>query len=65
MANCPNIDGCKLYPLFTLAGTLSVWKTNYCGGDFSRCARYRLSQQAKPVPDNLLPNGALLRKGGK
>lgn len=51
-----------MYPLFTMSGMLSVWKTNYCADKFTQCARYKLSTEAKPVPDNLLPNGKLLRK---
>ena len=52
-----------MYALFRHAGTLSVWKTNYCTSTFENCARYRLSREARPVADNLLPNGTLLRKG--
>ena len=61
MDHCPNLDGCRLFPLFTLAGTLRVWKDNYCGGRYTDCARYRRALLAIKVPDNLLPNGTLLR----
>lgn len=62
MGKCANMDSCRMYSLFTLAGTLRIWKENYCTDKFENCARFKLSKQLKPVPDNLLPNGTLLRK---
>jgi hypothetical protein len=56
------MPSCRLYPLFTFAGTLNVWKTNYCTSGFAKCARYERTRRAEPVPDNLLPNGQLLKK---
>jgi hypothetical protein len=51
-----------MYALFTFAGTLGVWKINYCTSNYQNCARYERAQQAEPIPDNLLPNGKLLQK---
>ena len=62
MADCPNMPTCRMYPMFSLAGSLEVWKQNYCTADFSRCARFQQTCEARTVPDNLLPNGALLKK---
>ncbi len=62
MANCPHMESCRLFPLFTMSGTLAVWKTNYCSDKFAECARFKLATEARPVPDNLLPNGQLLKK---
>ena len=56
------MKGCRMYSLFKLAGTLKVWQLNYCTANFELCARFRLSKEARPVPDNLLPNGTLLKK---
>ncbi len=50
-----------MYRLLKLSGTLATWKINYCNGDYSRCERYRLAAEGRPVPINLMPNGALLR----
>ena len=50
-----------MYALLKLSGTLATWKINYCNADFSRCERYRLSSAGRPIPVNLMPNGALLR----
>lgn len=58
---CPNTLSCEMYDLLKLAGTLAIWKTNYCNSDFERCERHKLSSSGRPVPRNLLPNGVLLR----
>lgn len=60
MKSCTHLFDCPLFAVFTMNSALSVWKTNYCTADFSRCARYRLSQAGQPVPQNLLPNGKTL-----
>ena len=61
---CSHIDGCELYPLFSQRSLLEVWKTNYCYGDFARCARYQLSCGGETVPQTLLPNGKHLAIDG-
>jgi hypothetical protein len=40
---------------------LRYWRTSYCDADFKRCARYRLAQEGKAVPVNLLPSGNLMK----
>ena len=60
--NCPHMGGCAMFGLFSLAGTLATWKTNYCSADYARCERFQRSLQGRTVPNNLMPNGALLRK---
>ena len=50
-----------MYELLTLSGTLRTWQSRYCKADYEQCARHRLSVEGKPVPQNLMPNGALLR----
>jgi hypothetical protein len=61
---CPHERGCEVYPLFSISSALQTWKIMYCHSDFSRCKRYKLASEGKPVPLNLLPNGVLLRKPG-
>jgi hypothetical protein len=51
-----------MFGLFSLAGALATWKTNYCSAEFRRCERYQRALQGRVVPNNLMPNGALLRK---
>jgi hypothetical protein len=54
---CPHIDSCEMFPIFSQKALLNVWKVNYCEADFTRCARYRLACAAEVVPLTLLPNG--------
>jgi hypothetical protein len=58
---CPHAARCEMYDLLQLSGTLATWKINYCSADFTRCARYKLAAENKPVPINLMPNGVRLR----
>jgi len=53
-----------MFGIFTYSGTLGAWKARYCTGDFTACARFQTSSLGKPVPINLMPNGALLKKQG-
>ncbi len=59
-AECPHKKNCPMFSLFRLAGALRTWQIRYCDADFEGCARFRLSQQGRPVPQNLMPNGATL-----
>jgi hypothetical protein len=58
--SCENVEGCPLFPLFSIKSSLALWKTYYCEADYSRCARLRLRAAGELVPPNLLPNGKLL-----
>lgn len=57
MAQCPHMESCEMYSLFSHSGTLAVWKINYCTSEFTRCARYQRSLEGRLVPITLLPNG--------
>lgn len=48
---------CPMYGLFSLKGTLEIWKVNYCRGPYETCARYKMSREGRTVPISLLPNG--------
>lgn len=61
--SCEHTASCAMYALFKHSGTLAVWQINYCSGDYKRCARYMLSVEGKPVPLDLMPNGARLGGG--
>ena len=56
------MQSCKMYGLFRLAGTLETWKVRYCTNEFTTCERFNLSAKGGHVPDNLLPNGQLLKR---
>jgi hypothetical protein len=51
------VTSCELFPKFGLQGSLKVWQTFYCEGDYERCARYRLARIGGHPAPNLLPNG--------
>jgi hypothetical protein len=59
--DCPHMTACPMYALLKLSGTLKTWQSRYCQADYVQCARHRLSQNGESVPQNLMPNGALLR----
>lgn len=66
---CSHVSTCELFPKFGLRGSLKVWNTFYCQGQFERCERYQRALRGEPVSPCLLPNGkelnldVLLRAG--
>lgn len=60
MQSCPRVASCPLFAQFKVKSSLKVWQAFFCEGQYDRCARYKLTVQAKPVPLNLLPNGRVL-----
>ena len=60
--DCEHMTDCAMYQLFTLSGTLAVWQTRYCQDKFENCERYKKTQRGEVVPNNLMPNGRLLKK---
>jgi hypothetical protein len=61
--DCPHVTDCPMFSLFNLKSTLEIWKIRYCSSDnHTSCERYRLTERGQPVPQNLMPSGALLRK---
>ncbi|MDD9936405.1 MAG: hypothetical protein OXT09_22530 [Myxococcales bacterium] len=63
--DCPHIEGCEMYTLLKLSGTLKAWQSRYCCADYKECARFKLSADNRRVPINLMPNGAYLRSNDK
>jgi len=61
---CPHSSTCPLFEKFTQNSLLEFWKDRYCNVDdrWPNCARYELSEQGKPVPLTLMPNGSELGK---
>jgi len=54
---CAHITSCELFPKFGMRGSLKVWTSFYCEGNFENCDRYKRSLRGEPVPPHLLPNG--------
>jgi hypothetical protein len=62
---CPNSGSCPLFPLFSRPGFLRVWQIHYCEADYSKCERFKLGREGKPVPQTMLPNGQSLTALGR
>jgi len=60
MAECSHTTNCALFPMISVNSALKVWRTFYCEGKWTECARYKLSLENKAVPSNLLPNGKVI-----
>jgi len=50
-----------MFRLLKLAGTLRTWQIRYCSAGYQECARFKLAEQNRPVPQSLMPNGQHLR----
>lgn len=35
------------------------WVEEYCKGDYRSCVRYKMEEEGRAHPDNMLPNGKL------
>ncbi len=60
MAACSHTTDCTLFPMISVNSALKVWRTFYCEGRWTECARYKLSLKGKSVLPNLLPNGKII-----
>jgi len=65
-AKCVYVEGCPMYNHFTTAVRiiqLQPFLKDYClsGEHYLDCARYKIKKQGKEAPDNLLPDGKILK----
>ena len=59
---CSHVNSCEMYSLLKLSGSLKIWQSRYCmSAGHTECSRYKLSVTGRPVPINLMPNGATLQ----
>ena len=60
MADCELLKGCLFFndKMPPERGMGAIYKTTYCQGDSSKCARYRVAKTLgrEKVPANLYPN---------
>lgn len=63
---CKNMDGCSMYNYLT--GSVRILRLyplveEYCRNPekYKECARYKLLMEGEVPPDNLLPNGEILK----
>ncbi len=60
-----NNDVCKWYPVcpmkwFFENGKLDgKWVNDYCFGDRTKCVRYKMEEDGRCHPDNMLPDGKI------
>lgn len=54
------MEGCAMFPLLNLSGTLKTWKIRYCSNDYGQCERYRRTERGQPVAPDMMPNGVRL-----
>ena len=57
---CPHVQRCPMFPVFTLEAALEFWKEQYCFADYTRCERYKRGQCGEPVAKNMMPSGDIL-----
>jgi hypothetical protein len=62
MADCPNLRGCAFFNdrMPGESGLGSMYKKNFCLGEYSMCARFMVSESLgkEKIPENLYPNMA-------
>jgi hypothetical protein len=60
MADCACIAGCPFFndKMANMPSVADIYKTRYCTGEWSGCARYRVFSKLgrESVPSNLFPN---------
>jgi len=57
---CPNLMKCQMFKFFQSDFAKQIYLTLYCQGNFTGCARKKLKDAGKEVPENLLPDGQYL-----
>ncbi|MCK5282418.1 MAG: uracil-DNA glycosylase [Nanoarchaeota archaeon] len=58
---CKWITICPLRK-FEEEGKLELkWKKEYCENDFENCRRFQAEENCIPHPDNMLPNGEIMK----
>jgi len=60
-ARCSYIATCPMFAALSLKASLTVWRTMYCESSPQRCQRLIAFHAGAPCPDNLLPNGKLIK----
>jgi len=60
MESCPNLEECPMHKWFNLQTTSDFFIQQYCKGNYEKCARKKLKDNRKDVPEKLLPGGKSL-----
>jgi len=62
---CRWYEVCPLKRFYEEGKLEKHWIEYYCKRHFKKCKRYKLAEEGKPHPDNMLPNGKIDKKLGK
>lgn len=55
--SCPNLEKCPMFGKFRLQATSEIFISKYCKGNFEKCARKKMKDSGREVPEDLLPDG--------
>ncbi len=58
--SCAYLEDCSMFKLFSMQSSAKIFIQNYCKSDYSECARKKLNNNEKEVPEDLLPSGERL-----
>lgn len=58
---CKWYDVCPLKRFYEEGKLDEKWIEDYCKGDYKSCVRYKMEEEGKPHPDNMLPNGEIIK----
>ena len=56
---CKWYDVCPLKLFYEEERLDKKWVENYCFGDFSKCVRYKMEEEALSHSDNMMPDGTI------
>lgn len=60
MADCKYLDKCPIYKHFKTKVASTIYRMQYCEGDFSKCQRYIMREKGQTPSECLLPDGKQL-----
>ena len=57
--SCRWFEVCPLKRFYEQRKLNKKWIEDYCWGDYSECARYKMESEGTYHPDNMLPDGTI------
>ena len=57
--SCQWYDACPLKRFYEQGELDKKWIEEYCWGNYSKCARYKMEEQGIYHPDNMMPDGTI------
>jgi len=53
---------CPLKRFFEQGRIEERWVKDFCHGDWNKCVRYKMEEEGKYHPDNMMPDGSIDKK---